>query len=92
MENQIPVEVKKERLQKVIDRQLVIQNEVLKKRVGKTVKVLADIISRDNKKELRGKTEQNERIAFEGKPSLIGTFVNVKIDSLNGNTFRGTIV
>ena len=92
MENQIPVEVKKERLQKVIDRQLVIQNEVLKKRVGKTVKVLADIISRDNKKELLGKTEQNERIAFEGKPSLIGTFVNVKIDSLNGNTFRGTIV
>ena len=92
MENQIPLEVKKERLQKVIDLQLKIQESVLKERVGKTVTVLADIVSRDNKNELLGKTGQNERVAFEGKKSLIGTFVNVHIDSLNGNTFRGTIV
>lgn len=91
MENQIPLEVKKERLQKIIDLQLGITSEVMLRRVGKTVKVLADIVSRDSSKELLGKTEQNERVAFEGPVSLIGTFVTVKIESLNGNTFRGTL-
>ncbi len=91
-EDQIPMEVKKERLQKIIDMQLEITKEVLSKRVGKTVTVLADIISRDNKDELLGKTEQNERVAFVARKSLIGHFVNVKITGVNGNTFRGQLV
>jgi len=90
--NQIPVDIKKERLQKIIDMQLVITTEVLEKRVGKTVEVLVDIISRDNKNELLGKTAQNERVAFEAPQSLIGKFVKVHLDSLSGNTFRGTLV
>ena len=92
MEDQIPVEIKKQRLQKVIDLQLKITNEVMTERVGRTIKVLADIVSRDNKNELLGKTEQNERVAFEGNRNLIGHFVTVHIDSLNGNTFKGTLV
>ncbi len=91
MENQIDMDTKKARLQKIIDLQLEITRDVMSRRVGQTVKVLADIISRDNKDELLGKTEQNERVAFKGNPSLIGTFVNVRIDSLNGNTFKGTL-
>ena len=50
--DQVPMEVKKERLQKIIDMQLAISSEVLEKRVGMTVEVLADIISRDNRNEL----------------------------------------
>ncbi len=91
-EDQIPMEIKKERLQKVIDTQLEITKEVLSKRVGKTVTVLADIISRDNKDELLGKTEQNERVAFAAKRNLIGHFVKVKITSVNGNTLRGQLL
>ena len=92
MDNQIPLEEKKCRLQKVINKQLTIENSVMSKRVGKTIKVLADIISKNDKNELLGKTEQNERVAFKGDPSLIGTFVNVRLDSLNGNTFKGTLI
>ncbi|MBR1911558.1 MAG: tRNA (N6-isopentenyl adenosine(37)-C2)-methylthiotransferase MiaB [Treponema sp.] len=92
MENQIDMETKKARLQKIIDMQLDITKKVMSARVGQTVKVLADIVSRDNKEELLGKTEQNERVAFKGAVSLIGTFVNVHIDSLNGNTFKGTVL
>lgn len=92
MQNQIPLEVKKERLQKIIDIQLGITRKVMEKQVGKNIKVLADIISRDNANELLGKTEQNERIAFEAPVSLIGKFVQVHIDSLNGNTFKGSLV
>ena len=92
MDGQIDLETKKDRLQKIIDLQLKITTDVMQERVGKTITVLADIISRDDKTELLGKTEQNERVAFKGKPSLIGHFVKVHLDSLNGNTFRGTLI
>ena len=91
-EGQIPMEVKKARLQKIIDLQLGITSEVLEKRVGKTVEVLVDIISRDNKNEMLGKTSQNERVAFAAPQSLIGKFVKVRLESLSGNTFRGVLV
>ena len=92
MENQIDIEVKKQRLQKVIDLQLKITGEVMAARVGRTVEVLVDIVSRDNSRELLGKTSQNERVAFEADPKLIGTFVKVQIDSLNGNTYKGHLI
>jgi len=92
MDCQIDTETKKSRLQKIIDLQLQITSQVMQERVGKTITVLADIISRDDKTELLGKTEQNERVAFKGPISLIGHFVKVHLDSLNGNTFRGTLV
>ena len=90
--DQIPVEVKKARLQQVIDLQLKHTEQVMKSRVGQTVEVLADIVSRDDEKELLGKTSQNERVAFKADKSLIGTFVTVRLDSLSGNTFRGTMI
>ena len=58
--NQIPVELKKQRLQKVIDLQLKHTQEVMSKRVGSTLTVLADIVSKNDDAELLGKTEQRE--------------------------------
>lgn len=91
-ENQIDVAVKKERLKKVIDLQLKHTTEVMSGRVGKTVTVLADIVSRDDENELLGKTEQNERVAFKADIKLIGSFVTVKLTALNGNTFKGVMI
>ena len=92
MEGQIDIEVKKRRLQTIIDMQLEITSSIMRSRVGETITVLADIISRDNSSEILGKTSQNERVAFVGSPSLIGNFVKVKLESLNGNTFKGSLV
>ena len=86
---QLPVELRKERLQKVIDLQLEHTHEQMSKRVGNTVMVLVEGVSRDDKTELLGQTEQHEKIAFKAASSLIGSFVNVKITELSGNTFRG---
>ena len=86
---QIPVEIRKERLQRVIDLQLEHTHEQMSKRVGSTVMVLVEGVSRDDKTELLGQTEQHEKIAFKADPSKIGSFVNVKITELSGNTFRG---
>ena len=90
--DQVDIKVKKARLQQVIDLQLRHTEQVMKSRVGQTVEVLADIVSRDDEKELLGKTSQNERVAFKADKSLIGTFVTVRLDSLNGNTFKGTMI
>ena len=91
-DNQIDISVKKARLQKVIDLQLSHTAQVMSNRIGETIEVLADIVSRDDDKELLGKTEQNERVAFRGDAKMIGSFVKVRIESLSGNTFRGSLV
>ena len=89
MEGQVDLEIKKERLQQVIDLQLAITRSVMAERVGRVEKVLADTVSRNDQGELLGKTSQNERVAFEAPASTIGKFVSVSLDSVNGNTFRG---
>lgn len=89
---QLPESVRKERLQRVIDLQLEHTHEQMSKRIGMEVKVLAESVSRDDKNELLGQTQQHEKVAFMADKSLIGNFVNVKITSLNGNTFKGQII
>ena len=88
---QIPEDIRKERLQRVIDLQLEHTHEQMSKRVGSTVMVLVEGVSRDDKSELLGQTEQHEKIVFKAKACLIGSFVNVKITELSGNTFRGVM-
>ncbi len=88
---QLPEQVRKDRLQKVIDLQLEHTHEQMIKRVGSVMKVLVESVSRDDKTELLGQTEQHEKVAFKAERSLIGKFVNVKITELSGNTFRGNI-
>ena len=89
---QIPEEVRKERLQRVIDLQLQHTQERMKERVGSTALVLAEGLSRDDTTELLGQTEQHEKVVFKADRKLIGSFVNVKITALNGNTFKGELV
>lgn len=89
--DQISLETKKERLQKIIDLQLVITQAEMEKQVGKTITVLADKTTLENPNELLGKTERDERVAFAADKSLIGSFVQVKLTSLNGHTFKGIL-
>ena len=89
---QLPEEVRKERLQRVIDLQLQHTQERMKERVGGEVLVLAEGVSRDDTTELLGQTEQHEKIVFKADRKLIGSFVNVKITALNGNTFKGEVL
>ena len=89
---QIPEQIRKDRLQRVIDLQLEHTHEQMTKRIGKEVMVLVEGVSRDNPEELLGQTEQHEKVAFKAPKNLIGTFIQVKLDELSGNTFRGGLV
>lgn len=92
LENQIPMEVKKTRLAKIIALQHVIIKNLMTKKLGQTVTVLVQSVSRDNKKELLGKTEQDERVVFSAEKEIIGSFVQIKLIELTGNTFRGIVI
>ena len=91
-ENQIPMEDKKRRLAKIIDIQQEITKTEMKKQLGKTVKVLVENVSRDDESEMLGRTSRDERVVFKADKSLIGSFVEVKLESLNGNTFKGCVI
>lgn len=92
MEGQIEPEVKKERLQRLIDLQnrcSLAESETYR---GKTVRVLVEGESKKNKEVLSGRTSTNKVVLFKGNRSLEGSFVNVKINDCKTWTLYGEIV
>jgi len=86
--NRIPEKVKLERLSRVMELQQKHTAEALKKRIGSRERVLVEGISRKNADELVSRTEKDERAVLPGTGNLIGTFVEVELRVLSGNTFR----
>lgn len=79
MEDNVPMEVKSERLQRLnalINEQSRKGNERL---LGATVEVLVEGVSKNNDSMLSGRTRSNKLVHFEGSPDLIGSFVHVRI-------------
>ena len=81
MEDKIPTEIKEER----IDRLLKLQDEISyannEKFVGESVTVLVDSLSkRKDMNTVNARTYSNKLVHFEGDESLIGKYINVKIE------------
>jgi tRNA-2-methylthio-N6-dimethylallyladenosine synthase len=87
----ISADVKQERLSRVIALQKRHTGELLKSRIGKKVNVLIEGISRKNADELISRTERDEMVVLPGSGSLLGSFAQVTLSSLRGNTFRSKI-
>jgi tRNA-2-methylthio-N6-dimethylallyladenosine synthase len=92
MENQIPDEVKKDRLHRLIEVQTENAKEISKTYVGKTVRVLVEGPSPKNKENLSGRTSENKVVIFKGDESLKGKFVDVKIVEAKTWTLYGKLV
>jgi tRNA-2-methylthio-N6-dimethylallyladenosine synthase len=86
--DRIGEEVKRERLGRVIALQKRHTQELLKSRLGRRATVLIEGISRKNADELISRTERDEMVVVRGGPSLIGSFAELTLSSLRGNTFR----
>lgn len=91
MDDSIPVSIRKERLAKMIDQQLSMQGDIYQKFVGKIYKVLVENKARKGENCLKARTAGNLPVIFEGDISLIGSFVNVKIDSATSHTLLATL-
>ena len=90
MENQVPEQVKAERLetlQQLLNAQQLAFNHSFE---GKTIPVLLD---RKGKREgqLQGRSPWMQSVNVNGNERLIGHIINVKIDSAQSNSLYGTI-
>ena len=92
-EDDVPLEVKKRRLQEVIR----VQNQVAFKHnqndIGKTFKVLIEGDSKRSDKDFKGRNSQFKMCVFPKKEGFKkGDYVNVKIEEASSSTLIGKIV
>lgn len=88
----IPMSVKKERLQML--QAWINQNthKISESMLGSTQTILVDGTSLKDAHELSGRTENNRVVNFVGHPRLIGQFVPVKITETRSYSLRGEII
>ncbi|MEQ9007490.1 MAG: radical SAM protein, partial [Ekhidna sp.] len=90
-EDDIPLEVKKRRLQEIIDKQRDLSFERNKLDVGKEFKVLVEGKSKKSDKQMQGRNSANKVIIFDDDVPK-GTFVNVRVNDCNPATLFGEVI
>ena len=93
MPDQVPLQVKKERLWRLINLQKEISTKINKKLEGKILEVLVDKKSIKNiPNQLSGRTRTNKTVVFIGNEELVGQLVKVKIINSDTWTLYGELV
>ncbi len=85
----VPLEVKKARLERFQNRINEMANEIAQKMIGTTQTVLVEGQSKKNPLQMQGRTENNRVVNFIGHPRLTGQFVDVVITEALPNSLRG---
>lgn len=92
LEDDIPEDVKVERLQEIIELQNECSLESNKRDIGKTFEVLVEGFSKRSKEQLFGRTSQNKVVIFDKGMHRIGDFVNVRITGNTSATLFGETI
>lgn len=92
MQDNIPMDVKKERLQRLNDVVNELSRQALEKYKGQTVEVLVEGESKNNPDVLAGYTRKNKLVNFKGPKSAIGKLVQVKITEAKTWSLNGEMV
>lgn len=79
MAGQVPLDVKKERLQKLTMLQNQISLELNQAYVGRQVQVLVEGLSKNNPNFYTGRTASNKIVIFKGQPEQVGQLVDLTI-------------
>lgn len=91
-EDDVTLEVKKRRLQEVID----LQHSISKKKnatyIGKVCKVLVEGRSKKSENDLKGRNDQNAIVVFPKENAKPGDYVNVLIERTTTTSLIGKIV
>ena len=91
MPDNIPEEVKINRLNRMIALQNRLSLESNQRDIGKTFEVLVEGVSKRSKDQMVGRTEQKKTVVFDRIPSLhIGSTVRVRISSASSATLIGS--
>lgn len=89
MKDNVPEEVKGQRLREIIDLQLELSRKSNERDVGKEFEVLVEGFSKRSREQLFGRTEQNKVVVFDKQKHRIGEFVKVKIAGFTAATLFG---
>jgi tRNA-2-methylthio-N6-dimethylallyladenosine synthase len=89
----IPEEIKKRRLQEIVDVQWTLSNESNKRDVGKTFEVLVEGNSKKSDQDWMGRNSQNKVIVFPKDNHLVkkGDYVEVLVTGFTKGTLMGTL-
>ncbi len=87
----IPLEIKKRRLQEIIDKQRELSIERNQMDVGKTFKVLVEGKSKRSEEKMQGRNSANKVIIFEANLPK-GSYVDVKVTDCTAATLFGELV
>ena len=83
---------KKERLYLLQNRITQMAQQISRQMFGTEQRILVEGPSKKNPMELRGRTENNRVVNFEGPHSVIGQFVDVRITEALPNSLRGELI
>jgi len=88
----VPLEIKKRRLDEIIQKQSALSLTRNKPDVGKVFKVLIEGSSRKSPSYLQGRNSQNKVVIFPRENKSKGEYVNVLVESCTQGTLIGKIV
>ncbi len=93
MEDDTPMDVKKERLRILQNRITQQAQEISRRMVGNTERVLVTGYSKKDPGQLSGRTENNRVVNFRcDQPELIGKFADILIEEALPNSLRGILL
>jgi tRNA-i(6)A37 thiotransferase enzyme MiaB len=92
LDDNIPEDVKSERLTQMIELQNQLSLESNQKDIGQVFEVLVEGVSKKSEEELFGRSSQNKVIVFPRKDYKVGDFVQVKVTDCTQATLRGESV
>lgn len=88
----VPHEVKKQRLARLQSRISAMAADISASMVGSEQRILVEGPSRKDPAQMAGRTENNRVVNFDGGRELIGRFVNVRIIEALPNSLRGEFI
>jgi tRNA-2-methylthio-N6-dimethylallyladenosine synthase len=90
--DEVPAEVKQQRLDLVQQRLNAQARAISERMVGSRQRVLIERPAKRNKNELAGRTDNNRWVNFDGPSDLINRFADVIITEARPNSLRGRLV
>ncbi|VAW39230.1 tRNA-i(6)A37 methylthiotransferase [hydrothermal vent metagenome] len=91
IEDEIPMSVKKKRLQRLQNKINEFATEISQAMIGTTQTVLIEGLSKKDSNQLAARTENNRIVNFDGNPRLIGELIDVEITKAYRNSLQGKI-
>jgi tRNA-2-methylthio-N6-dimethylallyladenosine synthase len=92
LDDQVPLEVKQERLARLQAKLDALEQRISRGMVGSIQQILVEGPSKKNASELAGRTSNNRTVNFPGSARLAGHIVDMRITDALAHTLRGEIV